>query len=143
MHLIAGYKPGIVTQVKLLRDGREKMVNVTLGERPEKDAPVLALSGQTENRLGFEVHNLTEDLARRYDINAETAVVVIQVEEGSLAEKEGIQTGDIVREVNRQAVRNVREFNRIVGEVKSGDTVLLRLVRGENKFFVALKVEND
>jgi serine protease Do len=143
MHLIAGYKPGIVTQVKLLRDGRAKVVNVKLGERPEKDATVLASSEPTENRLGFEVRNLTEDLARRYDINAETGVVITQVEAGSQAEKEGIQAGDVIREVNRQPVRNVRDFARMVGEVKSGDAVLLRLIRGENKFFVALKVEND
>jgi serine protease Do len=86
---------------------------------------------------------LTEELAQRYEIKDKTGVVVIDVEAGSLAEKEGIQIGDVVREVNRQPVRSVRDFNRVVEVIKTGDTVLLRLIRGENKFFVALKVEND
>jgi len=144
MHLIATYKPGARLGVKLIRDGREKTLAVTLGERPDDDeTPRLTSAGGAGNRLGLEVSNLTEALAEEFDITAKSGVVVTAVEEGSVADQDGVQAGDLILEVNRETVRSVREFNRIVEEFKPGDTVLLRLVRGENKFFVALKVEND
>lgn len=144
MHLIATYKPGTSVPVKLIRDGREKMLTVTLGERPDDDeAPRLTTAGGDINRLGFEVNNLTPELAREFEIDVAAGVIVTEVAEGSAAEKEGVQVGDVIREVNRETTDNVEAFNRIIARLQPGDTVLLRLIRGENKFFVALKVEND
>jgi serine protease Do len=144
MHLIATYKPGVSVAVKLIRDGREKTLTVTLGERSDQVELSAAPSGKPENRLGLEVKTLTEALAREYEIEAGAAgVLVTGVAEGSLAEKGDIQEGDLIQEVNREAVRNARDFNRIVNELKAGETVLLRVIRGENKFFVALKAENE
>ncbi len=143
MHLIAGYKPGSRAAIKLFRDGREKTLMVTLSERLDQPETRLTSSGRTENNLGLEVMSLTEELAREYNLDASDGVVVVGVKEGGLAEKEGMQEGDLIREVNREPVRNIRDFNRIVNKLKPGETVLLRVTRGENKFFVALKVEND
>jgi serine protease Do len=145
MHLIATYKPGSRIIVTLVRDGREKSLNVTLGERPDDDEGIrLTSSGGEANRLGLEVRDLTEDLARELELETNvTGVVVTDVAEGSVAEKEGVQPGDVIIEVNRETVRRVREFNLIVDRLKPGDTVLLYLIRGERKFFVALKAEND
>lgn len=144
MHLIATYKPGARLSVKLFRDGREKTLSVTLGERPDEDAaPRLTSSDEQSNRLGLAVSNLTEELAEEFDLTATSGVVITAVRAGSVAEKDGVQAGDLVLAVNREPVRNVREFNRMLEKSKPGDTVLLRLLRGENKFFVALKVEND
>jgi serine protease Do len=104
----------------------------------------LTSSGGEANRLGLEVRDLTEDLARELELETNvTGVVVTDVAEGSVAEKEGVQPGDVIIEVNRETVRRVREFNLIVDRLKPGDTVLLYLIRGERKFFVALKAEND
>jgi serine protease Do len=143
MHLIAGYKPGIRASIKLYRDGREKTLFVTLAERTDQSEMRLTSSGKERNRLGLEVMNLTDELAGEYGIEASAGVVVTGIVAGSLAEKEGVQEGDLIQEVNREPVRNLRDFNRIVDQLKPGETVLLRVIRGENKFFVALKVENE
>jgi len=144
MHLIATYKPGTRLGVRLFREGREKMLSVTLGERPDEEAaPRLTSSGGQGNRLGIEASNLTEALAEEFDLAVTSGVVITAVEEGSVAEEDDVQAGDLILAVNREPVRSVREFNRVLENSKPGDTVLLRLLRGENKFFVALKVEND
>jgi serine protease Do len=145
MHLIATYKPGSNIAVRLVRDGRNKILNVTLGERPDDEAtPVLTSSGDEANRLGLAVSDLTEELAREFGLEKSAGgIIVTDVAEGSVADKEGVQPGDVVLEVNRETVRRIREFNHIVDRVKPGDTVLLYLIRGEQKFFVALKAEND
>jgi len=145
MHMIATYKPNSRVAVKFIREGREKTTSVTLTERPDdrETARLTSSSGGRSTRLGLEVSNLTEELARDFELEVDAGVIVTDVQEGSVAEKEEVRAGDIVREVNRDPVRNVREFNRLVDKFKPGDTVLLRLVRDGNKFFVALKVEND
>jgi serine protease Do len=145
MHLIATYKPGSKIAVKLVRDGRNKILNVTLGERPDDEvSSVLTSSGDDTNRLGLAVSDLTEELAREFGLEKGTSgIVVTDVADGSVADKEGVQPGDIILEANRETVSRVREFNHIVDRARPGATVLLYLVRGEQKFFVALKAEND
>ena len=49
-------------------------------------------------------------MAKRLRLKSETGVVVTRVEPGSPAANAGIQTGDIIREVNRKAVKNVEEL---------------------------------
>ena len=65
-------------------------------------------------------------------------VVVIQVEPGSGAAEAGIQTGDVIREVNRKPVKNVEDFVQRVEKVKDKDSVLLLIQRGQNNLFAAV-----
>lgn len=144
IHLVAGYKPGARVPVKVIRSGSEKIMTVTLGERPDQpQAQLSSPSGPMESQFGFEVSNLTDALAAQYDIEVESGVVVVEVQSGSAADKEGIRAGDVIREANKAPVRSVREFKAILSRTKIGDVILLRLARGKNNFFVALKAENN
>jgi serine protease Do len=66
--------------------------------------------------------------------------VVGTVEDGSPADSAGIQVGDVIREVNRQKVRTVAEFERATRALKEGDRVTLLLQRGTSALFVAFTV---
>jgi S1-C subfamily serine protease len=63
--------------------------------------------------------------------------VVSAVEEGSPAEGAGIQTGDLIREVNRARIRGVPDFERAVRALKPGDRVTILLQRSGQALFVA------
>jgi serine protease Do len=148
VHLVAGYKPGSRVPVKVIRDGEEKTITVTLGERPEQEPEQLSLAEGDENqpssrRLGIQVSEVDDELAREYNIEAPNGIVVTDVQSGSQAEKEGIRPGDLILEIKQEPVRHLRDFRRILSTVKKGDIVLLRINRGETNFFVALKVEDD
>jgi serine protease Do len=145
---VAGYKPGSRVPVKVIRDGEEKTITVTLGERPEQEPEQLSLAEGDENqpssrRLGIQVSEVDDELAREYNIEAPNGIVVTDVQSGSQAEKEGIRPGDLILEIKQEPVRHLRDFRRILSTVKKGDIVLLRINRGETNFFVALKVEDD
>jgi serine protease Do len=143
IRIVAEYKPGARASIKLIRDGREKVLNVTLGERPDQPPQRLSSTTPDEEQFGMQVSNVDDELARRYDLQAEAGVVVTDVEEGSVAAKEGIRPGDLIREVNKQPVRHLGDFRRIIGQAKAGEIILLRINRGKNNFYVALKAEND
>lgn len=61
-----------------------------------------------------------------------------RVEPGSPAANAGIQTGDVIQEVNRKPVRNVEDFAQKVDKAKEQENVLLLLQRGQNSLFAAV-----
>ena len=61
-----------------------------------------------------------------------------RVEPGSPAANAGIQTGDVIQEVNRKPVRNVEDFTQKVEKAKEQENVLLLLQRGQNSLFAAV-----
>ena len=100
---------------------------------------------RTANRIstalaGIEVRDLTPDLARRLGLSkADRGVAITRIEPGSTAADSGLREGDLLVEMNRQAVKSVKDFNRLASRMGKQDTVLLRVNRqGRNTYF-ALK----
>jgi serine protease Do len=88
--------------------------------------------------LGITVQNLTPEIAKGLGLKKETGVVVTRVEPGSPAENAGIQTGDVIREVNRKPVKDVEDFVQKVEKAKGSDNVLFLIQRGQNNLFAAV-----
>ncbi len=77
-------------------------------------------------------------MAQQYNLDQSLkGVVVTGVEPGSKAARAGLNEGDLVVAVNRKKAENMRQFNELVGELEKGDTVFLRVIRGNRSFFVA------
>ena len=143
-NLVASYPPGTEVEVEVIReDGKHKTFKVKLGERPDEET--IAQGGQptSSEKLGIRVQNLTNDLAKRLGYEGEQGVVISDVKPGSPADREGLQAGDLIKEVNRKPVKNVRDYRKAISGAKPGDIVLLRVRRGERNFFVALQVPKE
>ncbi len=140
---IAERSPGEKVKLKIVRDGKIKEVIVTLTERPDDRPPKQLASRETE-KLGIRVANLTQDRARQYGFENEEGVIVIEVNQSSIAYRKGVREGDLITSVNRQQVTNVREYESIIDEVKPGDLVFMRLKRKVSNnvlnFYVTIRV---
>jgi S1-C subfamily serine protease len=77
---------------------------------------VMMLEGRGA-QIGVEVNDVTE------------GVRVEEVDQNSPASKAGLQTGDIVVEVDGERVRSARQFSRLIQETASGRSVALGIVR--------------
>jgi serine protease Do len=88
--------------------------------------------------LGITVQDLTPEIAKGLGLKKDTGVVVTGVEPGSPAANSGIQTGDVIQEVNRKPVKNVEDFVQKVEKAKDHDNILLFLQRGQNNLFAAV-----
>ncbi len=123
--------------VKLIRDGEEQTVTVTIGELKDDEVAV-ARGGPSE--LGLAVQNLTPEIAESLGIDPKTkGVVVAGVEPGSPADEAGLQRGDVILEVNRQPVANESAYRNAVRKLGKGKSALLLVRRGDNTIFMALK----
>lgn len=139
--IIAAYKPGTKVDVLLLRDKKEKTITVKLGKRPDEEGT--EESGEeanTETRIGIRVQNITDEIARRFDLQDREGVIISEVERTSVAAREGLRRGDIILEVNQEPVNSAKDFRRKIKDLKEGDTLLLYVKRSERKFFVGLRV---
>ncbi len=134
--IIANFGVGENVKIKLLRNNREKTVNVKIAKR--KDSKVLARKTQTgqEDELGIRVSKLTPEIARRFNITEHKGVVVAEVASGSKAESAGVLVGDIVKEINRTGINTVEEYNKTIKKCKKGKSIELLIKRMSVGFLV-------
>ncbi|MDZ7290182.1 MAG: DegQ family serine endoprotease [candidate division KSB1 bacterium] len=143
-NMVAEAEPGSSAKVGVLRDGRDMEITVVLGERPD-DGGRRRTRGeqpdeQTSKKLGLSVQTLTPELAQQFGYRNERGVIVANVESGSPADDAGLRRGDLIKEANRVEVRNVREFNQVIQDLGSGDTVAVLVRRGQNTFYAAIQI---
>ena len=133
--VVASTPVGKSVNVKLLRNGKTLDRSVKVSEMEENVAVANAPAHKT---LGITVQNLTPEMARRLRINTDSGVVVTGVEPGSPAANAGIQTGDVIREVNRKPVKDVDDLRQKVEQAKDQNNILLLVKRGENNMFASV-----
>jgi Do/DeqQ family serine protease len=132
---IAGMAPGTRVALKIMRDGHEMDVPVTLGENREfarkgrsnngEEGPDQN-QGQQSALNGVSVDNLTSDVKQQLQLPANIAgVVVTSIDDGSAASDAGLQEGDIIQRVNHQKVTTVDEFDSAVKAAGSHQILLL------------------
>jgi serine protease Do len=90
--------------------------------------------------LGLDVRPVTPEIARQLNLPAPEGVVVARVEDGSTAAEAGVQRGDVIREINRQRVRTLADFERLTKDSKEGDRLTVLLQRGPMSLYVAFTV---
>ena len=134
---VAMLKPGTKVDLVILRDGKRKTFDITLGKRPSQEELKGSLPTETIEELGFSVTNLTEELADQLGFEGDSGVVVREVVPGSQAEQAGITPGSLIKEVNRHRVRNTKDFNEEIKKAQKNGKALL-LIRQENSSILAL-----
>jgi serine protease Do len=132
--------PNQTVALKVLRNGTTQDVPVTLGEYPSKEERASVEKPDSDNSLqGVTVENLTPDAAQELKLSATTkGVVVDQVDPSSHAAEAGLKPGDVIQQVNHQAVTSVREYTQAVRSSKKDDSVLLLVDRNGNTMFLAV-----
>jgi len=130
--IVARHQPGSKVKLKILRDRREMMLNVTLDElkdEPATEEPAVApraVPGKETPSLGVNVADTAQ------------GVTVVQVRPGSAAE--GIlRSGDVIVEVNRKPVQNTAETLRQIEQAPQRQPILLKIRRDDHEVFVGVE----
>jgi serine protease Do len=134
---VTGLNPGQVATLEILRDGQPQTVKVTLGERPSNVASSRQGGRIQQGTLrGIAVQNLTASIREQLGLPANVmGVVIAEIDPDCPAAQFGLQEGDVIESVNRQAVRNVGDFNRLAAEAK-GQTLLRVNRQGAGQYVV-------
>jgi serine protease Do len=129
----------------ILRDGKRLEKTVTIGTLDEEEMAAAAPEGpggpaKMEQDLGVTVQNLTDDVAAELGYEDEEGVVVTSVEPGSPADMAGIESGNLIQEVNRKKVKNIEQFEEAIDKASGKETVLLLVSDGQYSRYVALRM---
>jgi serine protease Do len=132
--------PGNTAKVKVWRDQGEKTLDIKVGEASEEREARGPTAPGSRSLLGMDVRPVTPEVARQLNLRSTDGVMVVGVEDGSPAAEAGVQRGDVIRQINRQPVRSLADYQRLVRDVKEGDRLTLLLQRGAMSLFVAVTV---
>jgi serine protease Do len=83
--MVADTAPGAKATLKVLRDGKEKNLNVTITELAEErqTAQTKEEGAGEETPLGLLVKNIDPNLAKRYRLRDTKGALVVGVEQGA------------------------------------------------------------
>ena len=143
--VVGGMAPGTDVSVKLLREGKEQVVKVKLGERPTRGD--LARNDGVESEPdvldGVTVADVDKDLIKELELPEDTkGVVVTQIDPESPSFAAGLRKGDIVHEINREPVTTAKDAVALSEKVKKEKKVLLRAsTKGASRFLVVTPKE--
>jgi serine protease Do len=126
-------RPGTRAEMEVLRKGKKQTLTASIGDY----AAILSDRAATQNEvtideLGVQVRTYTRQMARDdgYRDPRVKGVQVVQVRDGSVAQRTGLQPGDIILEAAGQSVSGAKEFVELVGKGEITGGVQLGVVRG-------------
>ena len=147
----------IGSKVKLtyIRDRAQKEATAEVGDRTRvfpnvagrmSDQPGSGETAPTE--FGLHVEELTPERGHRVGMEGLKGVLVTEVEPASFADDLGFGRGDVISQVNGEAVTSVAEYRKAVSKLKHGEDVVFKVLRRQDSdriytLFLSGKVPAD
>ena len=137
--LVAQTPVGSKGELTIIRDGKKISKAVEIGELKDEEGIAQADEGGSDD-IGMELSDITDALARRYDIEEAEGVLVTFVEPASPAAQAGVRPGDVITQVNRKDILNLEDYNKCLSDARrqKKDKILLLIARGETSQFVVV-----
>lgn len=152
---VASTKVGKKVQVVIWRSNKSRSFNVILGELESFEkidkAQVIKNKSNKIESLGLQLNNITPAIRAQFKIPKDVnGVIILKVDRGSLAEKRGLKSGDVILAiVNNDAARThqkvltpIEVINAVKKAKNSGKNILLLYVQHLNSSpgYVPLKI---
>ena len=152
VRVIANLNVGAQANLVVLRDGKERKMTLVIGKRPSEKEMANQRRNNRESdnagpsapvptgKTGLLLSDLTPSLRQQLGIDRTlNGVVVHDVVPDSLAAEAGVQPGDVISEINRKPVRNVREADAALRN--RGNNFLLKIQRGTASVIILLDMQ--
>ena len=135
--IVAATRPNSVVDVEVIRDGSRMTLSVSIELLEDSQETVVAKA----DPLGLQVQDITEELAQSLKLESVEGVLVSDVTAGNAAAEAGIRRGDVISEMNRSIVKDMRDYQNLMASVQKGSSVLFLVKRGGSTIYIAVKVE--
>jgi serine protease Do len=140
---VAHTEPGREVTVTVMRKGEEKKLTVSIGERTQKSPAALRGRRAAPEEVGWTgiiTQELTPELAREFGYKGEKGVLISDVRRDSPADKKGLRSGDLIQEVDHEPISSMRDYEKAMKA--AGDSILLRIKRGDRVWYEVIKAED-
>jgi Do/DeqQ family serine protease len=134
--LIREYAPGEGVPVEIWKDGRKRVVKVPSESFPEAFAEDLGY-----RCFGVRVEEITPALRLQFRTGTSEGVIVSEVRRGSYLDGIGVRPGDVIKKINEVHVKTLEDYKKAVTRYRHKDSAVLVIQRGNNQYYVTMKVE--
>lgn len=137
--LVAATSPGDRASVTVIRNGKEKQLQVTVAPSQETVAKAESQPEPDGTRLGVTVAALSEEARTRFNIAEDVqGTVIVKVESGSPAASAGLRPGDVIRKADGREVASPDDLIEVLRKDadKEQKQVVLLVNRAGNQWFV-------
>lgn len=134
---VALMHPGSKLALKVMRDGKVKDIVVTISSSPDN----VTIPATPTAKLGMQIENLTPEKAEQLGYDLKAGVLIVEVQQDSVAYNSGVRPGDLIMAVNRNKVKNLEEFNKALHDAVNEGKVLLMIRHKDTIRFLVLQVD--
>ena len=135
---VAAQEVGSSVLIIVLRDGKRQSLNVEIADRSVLFRTELGYDSNeeeegpegTEVMFGLEVSNLSSTKREQLGFEEPDGVAVTVVDPASFADDIGVRVDDIIVTINRKPVASIDDVQAIQQELKPGDDVSIKVMRG-------------
>ena len=148
LQVVVGQKnPGTTIHLQVMRDGKSVAVPVTLeamGSR-DKSGKETAEASHGKPRWGVGLSDITPEMREQLQAPSDLhGAVIQQVQPGSPADNAGLQSGEVIVEVDRKPVQSAADVQKALSSVPKGqDALVLVWSNGGNSFRVLHPAQED
>lgn len=145
---VGALAPGETVRFRILRDGDERNVRVTLTERPGQDE----LAGQGDGSDQGEANTLfgmsleVPDEEARERLGVESGLLITSVTPQSEAASKGLRPGDVILQASNNDVSGINDLQAAIDRARErGRSAISIYVRGQSgqSRYVALRLEDE
>ena len=160
MEAVRSYKPDETVKIEYLRNNKKKDVKVKLGETKEKNRRFLFKDDNHGNGFNFKMPRMPKmpnfpnaDYNYKFwnkntpklgvkieDTDNGGGAKILNVEEGSAADKAGLKKDDIITEINGEKVNNVDEIREQLNEANGKESLNLKAKRNNSEMNFEVKI---
>lgn len=137
--LVARHRPGDKVQVEIIRDGKKRIIPVTVEAMPDDESASAAKQNKkSEVSHGLVLEKLTPEAADALRVRVKHGVVVRQVQRGSTAEQAGIERGDVIVKVNGHVMDSPDAFEKQAKVLEDGLALRVLIDRHGDQVFTVI-----
>ena len=133
---------GSEVTLDIIRDKEPLQMKATLMEKPGEEPLSSVTPSDKESaaveRFGITVESISSTTAQRLGLQSTQGVVIIDIDPGSRADWAGLETDDVIREINRQQIRSLGDWNAVVDSLDEDASVMFTIVRDGRTYFAPL-----
>lgn len=142
----------------VLRDGKQRTINVTIGDRPDPETLAkMAQNGSSPNAapaeeesnedvLGVTLSELDAQTRRAIGLDDDVSgAAILDVKGGSEAAEKGLRKGEVILEVNGENVASARDVVNAIDDARADNRskVLVRVLNPQGRRYIALSINED
>jgi len=138
--LIAKIKVNSYADITVLRSGNKKIFRVRIAKRDkEKIAGSYESKKPENNEFGITVSDITPEIASKFGIDDRQGIIVTGVAPNKKGANAGLRRGDIIKEVNRTAIKSAKHYSSMIAKIKKNKTIKLYIKR-VNRGYRVIKI---